>query len=631
MKDTTRQHLKAYAMIAPAMALFAVFIGLPAFLALVIGFKKIDLTAGITGSPWVGLQNFRDIFGNVLLQERIITAFKNTLLFTICFVPANLFLSVTLASLINALGDKRQALYRAAFYLPTVTSAIVFGMIWKWLYDYNNGLLNYFISLFGHDKINWTGDPDWALWSVIVASIGMGPGGNVLIYLAALGSVPTESMESARVEGANPLQAWWHVVLPSLKPVTLYLLVLNTIGSFQVFELVFILTSGGPAGSSTVIVYEIYDLAFGQGRYGAAGALALILLLIVASISFLQFYFLGGNAEETKKATWVTHVAEAISGVVSRALGTIGNGAADAWAKLRGPRRNKLEKEYRPSTFKDVLKEMPVHIILAPLALLFLFPMAWMFLSAFTPTPYLQSNPPQVSLANMTVENYQHLFKAAPTMGRWVWNSAYLSILITVVQVTLSCLTGYVFARISFPGRSVIFALLLGSILLPGQALLIPLFLVISSGIRNVLHIDLMDTHWALILPGLCSPVGIFLMRQFIQGIPKDLDEAARIDGCGEFAVWWRVILPLCRPILGAWAILTFTGVWRSFFWPFVVLGYNNLFTLEVGLQTLQQQNGQDFGMVMAGATLSAVPMIVIFFIFQKQIVRGLTFGAVKG
>ncbi|MCC7391490.1 carbohydrate ABC transporter permease, partial [Candidatus Sumerlaeota bacterium] len=101
--------------------------------------------------------------------------------------------------------------------------------------------------------------------------------------------------------------------------------------------------------------------------------------------------------------------------------------------------------------------------------------------------------------------------------------------------------------------------------------------------------------------------------------------------GCGEFAVWYRIVLPLCRPMMAAWAILTFTGAWKNFFWPFVVLGSEELFTLEVGLQTLQQQNAKDFGLVMAGATTSAIPMILIFFIFQKQIVRGLTAGAVKG
>src|SRR5690606_8840270 len=206
------------------------------------------------------------------------------------------------ATLIHAAGTRSQGFYRAAFYLPTVTSAVVFAMIWKWLYDPNFGLLNYGLSLVGVDAINWTGDPDWAIWSVIIAALGAGPGANILIYLAALGSVPEDTLESARVDGANMLQRWWHVTIPALKPVTLYLLVLNTIGSFQVFELVFVLTSGGPAGSSTVIVYEIYNLAFAQGRYGVAGALALILLVIVLIFTGLQFFIFGRDATAARKA-----------------------------------------------------------------------------------------------------------------------------------------------------------------------------------------------------------------------------------------------------------------------------------------------------------------------------------------
>lgn len=277
------------------------------------------------------------------------------------------------------------------------------------------------------------------------------------------------------------------------------------------------------------------------------------------------------------------------------------------------------------------MQEAPLHMALMPLALLFLFPMVWMFLSALTPTIYLQSNPPQISPANFSFDNYRNLVTRAPEIGFWFWNSLYLSLLIMTIQVLLSCLTGYVFARYLFPGRKLLFSTVISSLILPGQAMVIPLFIVIGTGIRNVFHVDLMNSHWALILPGLCSPVGVFLMRQYIEGLPRELEESARIDGCGDFAIWLRVVLPLCRPILGAWGILTFTAVWKNFFWPFVVLGSSQLFTLEVGLQTLQQQNVADFGLVMAGATTSAIPMIVLFFIFQKQIVAGLTFGAVKG
>jgi multiple sugar transport system permease protein len=640
MKAAAHRSLWAYGLLSPALVLFTIFIGLPMVLAVVIAFKRIDLAAGIVGSPWVGLQNFNDLFGNILLKERVLRAFRNTFLFTLCFVPLNLLASLIIATLIHSLADRRQSFYRAAFYLPTVASAIVFAMIWKWMYDPNFGLLNLALGKFGIAPIQWTGDPKWAIWAVIIAALGAGPGGNVLIYLAALGSVPADTLEAARVDGAGALQRWWHVTLPLLRPVTLYLIVLNTIGSFQVFELVFILTSGGPAGSSTVLVYEIYDLAFGQGRYGTAGALSLMMLVIVTGFAALQFRIVRTDIEESRPPTVSDRVLETIGETVGLMLGWVG----DRWERLclfakkhffsssaeRRPPTGRLPRKPR---FGGVfqLRELPSHLILFPLALLFLTPMVWMFLSAFTPRAFLLSSPPKIKIAYFNLSNYEFLLERAPLIFRWFWNSTYISLTTTVVQLLLSCLAGYVFAKMVFPGRKLLFSLLIASIMLPWQALVIPLFIVISSGIRNVLHIDLLDTHWAMILPALCSPVGIFLMRQYISGLPRDLEEAARIDGCGEFGIWWRVILPLCRPILGAWGILTFTGLWKSFFWPFVVLGSESLFTLEVGLQTLQQQNTTDYGLVMAGATVSAVPMIIIFFIFQKQIVRGLTFGAVKG
>ncbi len=628
------QALSAYAMISPALLLFAVFVALPMVLAVVIAFKRIDLAAGIGGSSWVGLQNFHDLFDNVIVAERVERAFRNTLLFTVCFVPLNLIASLVIATLVHAVKGRSKAFYRAAFYLPTVTSAIVFAMIWKWLYDANFGLLNHVLSLAGIDPVNWTGDPQWAIWAVIIAALGAGPGGNILIYLAALSSVPEDTLEASRVDGANALLRWWTVVVPALRPVTLYLIVLNTIGSFQVFELVFVLTNGGPAGSSTVLVYEIYSLAFIQGRYGVAGALSLILLGIVTVFTALQFLVFGKDTTRSGKQglleLGVGHVSDAIGSFLN-VTGDVLEAAAGKLSKFAMQFHKPRNPALGPSPLRVLTRAAPLHMLLLPLALIFLFPMIWMFLSALTPRIYLQSNPPQISPANFSLENYGHLFKSAPNIGLWFWNSTYLSLLTMAVQVLLSCLTGYVFARLVFPGKRILFAAFISSIILPGQALVIPLFIVISSGIRNVLHIDLLNTHWALILPALCSPVGVFLMRQYIEGMPRELEEAARIDGCGEFAIWWRVILPLCRPVIGAWGILTFTGVWKNFFWPFVVLGSEQLFTLEVGLQTLQQQNVADFGLIMAGATTSAIPMIIVFFLFQKQIVAGLTFGAVKG
>ena len=671
MKDQMQRRVCAWLFLAPALFLFVIFLGIPMFLAILLAFKNYMPARGFLGSPFVGLNNFLDIFGNVLMRDRVIRAFHNTLLFTVIFVPINILLSLVLASVIHSVSERSRNFYRAAFFLPTVTSAIIFAMIWRWLYDYNFGLLNYALEGLGIGKINWLGDPRFSMWAVILSAIGAGPGGNILIYLAGLSRVPQDCIEAARVDGASAIQRWWHVTLPLLRPITLYLIVLNTIGSFQVFELVFTLTSGGPAGSSTVLVYEIYNLAFVNGFYGQAGALSLILLIIVTVFAVLQFKMFRSDVEESRTPT----IFEKLLDLLSRGMEILAGGLSRA-ARLPGKfvkalrERSGKEESGSPGVRRDssagsvlyrLISRNAAHVFLLPLSLLLLVPMIWMFLSAFTPGVFLQSTPPDVRPKNFALDNYKRLAEVtmlARTSGaqspgvsntpkpladgwadfikrskivRWLGNTLYLALLITFLQTLLANLAAFPLAKIHFRGRNLIFSLFIGSIMVPYQALLIPLFIVITNGIPSVTGLHLINSHWALILPAICSPVAIFLMRQYIMTLPSSLEEAARIDGCGELGIWWRIILPLSKPILAAWSILAFTGIWKSFFWPFVVIGHEPYFPLEVGLQTIQQQHTVEYGLIMAGATISAVPMILIFLFFQKHIVKGLTLGAIKG
>ena len=243
-------------------------------------------------------------------------------------------------------------------------------MIWRWLYDYNFGLLNWALSWFGVGKINWLGDPRWSMFAVILAAIGAGPGGNILIYLAGLARVPSECIEAARVDGANAVQRWWHVTLPLLRPITLYLVVLNTIGSFQVFELVFTLTSGGPASSSTVLVYEIYSLAFANGYYGQAGALSLLLLLIVTGFAVLQFKIFRTDLEETRPPTIFDKAIDGVSNLIEWTAGGVWNliqipsellKKRRATARGTGQLRPKLRLRLLPFFTKNA-----AHVILMP-------------------------------------------------------------------------------------------------------------------------------------------------------------------------------------------------------------------------------------------------------------------------
>jgi len=331
------------------------------------------------------------------------------------------------------------------------------------------------------------------------------------------------------------------------------------------------------------------------------------------------------------------------------------------------------------------LPKISVYILLSAAALLLLVPMFWMTLGAFAPQSELQSRIPLGGMvrafnwetitspgglrswtaAYLTTENFYDpqgkgglfditaisreefqnaaihawLLKWLPVTGSdptalipggrlllWFENTFITALLVTVLSVLFSAMAGYAFAKFNFPGREVLFWLIIATIMIPGQVTIIPLFLLVTRGL------EWHNNIWAIVLPQVAAPVGIFLMRQYIRGLPSALEEAARIDGCSEPGIFSRVILPLSKPVLAVWAIFTFIGAWKAFLWPLVVTSDQNLYLLEVGLKTLQFNAGpRNVGIVMAAALLASIPMIMMFFAFQKYLTKGLTIGGVKG
>ncbi|MUK89014.1 ABC transporter permease subunit [Ornithinibacillus sp. L9] len=221
-----------------------------------------------------------------------------------------------------------------------------------------------------------------------------------------------------------------------------------------------------------------------------------------------------------------------------------------------------------------------------------------------------------------TFNGFKRLFQQN-NMGMWFFNSLYIGVVVTVGILLFDSMAGYVLAKKRFPGRNIIFWLIISTMMIPSQVTLVPMFIMVRD-------LGLMDTHWALILPDLSMVFGVFLMRQFMFSIPDELIEAAKIDGASEWKTYWSIVLPLAKPGLAALGIFTFMNVWNSFLWPIIVLNSANLYTLPVGLKTLQDANLADFKLLMSGAAIAAIPMIIVFLIFQRHFVKGLTLGGVK-
>jgi multiple sugar transport system permease protein len=284
-----RKNWAAYAFLAPKAILFLLFVVFPVVWAFIVAFQKYTV---LLDTQWVWFDNFIRITRSGIYP----IAFKNTIKYTLVTVPGNVLLALVLASAIYPLSARAQTFFRAAFYLPGVISAVVVAMVWRWLYS-QNGLFNGMLGVFGFDPIPWLTSSAWSMWSIILMALLTPPGGGIIYYLAAMGSIPKDLYEAAEIDGATGLQKWWRITLPLLKPTTFYLTILGTIGSFQVFTSVLILTNGGPGHSSRTLVSLIYDTAFRDADFGYASAQGVVLFLMIMVVAVFQYRFLRGEED----------------------------------------------------------------------------------------------------------------------------------------------------------------------------------------------------------------------------------------------------------------------------------------------------------------------------------------------
>ena len=278
-----------YLFILPKFILFTIFVLIPIIWSLFVSFQEYR----IFGTEWVGLQNFSEVF----LDDLFWIAVSNTLRYAAVVMPANVIIALLIASLINPLRSGAQTFFRASFYLPTVASSVVIAMVWRWIFQTRYGLANYFLSLIGLGPVNWLHSSAWALKSVIIMAVLTPPGVGIILYLAAMGSIPEDLYEAARIDGANRFVQWWKITLPLLKPTTLYLMIVSTIGAFQVFDQVMLMTQGGPGYATTTIVHRIYNVAFRDFQFGYAGAMSMLLFVAVITLAFIQSKLVSSDVE----------------------------------------------------------------------------------------------------------------------------------------------------------------------------------------------------------------------------------------------------------------------------------------------------------------------------------------------
>ena len=263
-----------------------------------------------------------------------------------------------------------------------------------------------------------------------------------------------------------------------------------------------------------------------------------------------------------------------------------------------------------------------IYGILVLAVIVSMLPFLYVISSSLKDSVALFSYPPEWIPTHPTLDNYRSLMTDYPFL-RWTMNSLIVASSVTLIKIVIDSMAGYAFAKMSFPGKDALFLVVLMTLMVPFAATLIPLFIIVRD-------LKLTNTYLGLILPALANPIGIFMMRQFIESLPGELENAARLDGCSEWQIFTRVILPLMRPGLVVLGVFLFMNQWTSYLWPLVIGTKQEMFTLTVGVQSLRALFSVDWGVLSAGAVLSMLPLVLVFIFLQRYFIAGSIAGALK-
>jgi ABC-type glycerol-3-phosphate transport system permease component len=285
-----------------------------------------------------------------------------------------------------------------------------------------------------------------------------------------------------------------------------------------------------------------------------------------------------------------------------------------------------VERVAKPASF--YIRRALLYLVLSVIGLILFTPFILAALGSFKTDAEIIAYPPQLLPSEWLWENWVRVWNTdlgqGGTFPRWLFNTAFLAVTVAVLQVIFSSMAAYSFARLDYPGRDAVFAFMLATMMIPGAVTLIPAYVLMSK-------LRLLNTYWSLILPGMITAGSIFMLTQFFKSIPRDLEEAAHIDGASQFQIYKDVILPLARPALLTVFILQFQGMWNAFLTPLLYLDAPRMWVLNVALSVFQQQYQAAWNLTLVGAMFNAIPVLLLFFFFSKYYIEGVAYAGVKG
>ncbi|WP_239483087.1 ABC transporter permease subunit [Paraburkholderia sp. C35] len=589
-----REAFTAWLMILPSLFGLVVFYLLPAVRAIGISMSDWNL---MSPPRDVGFDNYRAMLAD--------GEFWHALKLSACYVIFNIPMQTATGLLLAVLMDRlsRAIVIRAIVLLPFLLSNVLVALIWVWLLDPMLGWVNATLQSVGANTHTFFSSPLEALATVAAVNTWRYTGMVSLLFLAGMQRIPRSLYEAAILDGVSEWRIFFRITLPLLRPVTLFVLVTSITGAFQIFDTIAVATSGGPAGSTRVIVYYIYENAFKYHKMGYACAMSITLLVLMMLYTAAQMWLFRANESDLALFSFDADTAHNAVGGAARSLKGVGGGRLFAWCAL---------------AIMIVGALIPFWIVLR---------------TAVTPPADLYASMGSWLPSVFTLENFRRALgwvsnDAALAAGgsggnvnflRALLNSVIFSGLVVAGQVIFSSMAAYAFARLRFRGREPIFALFLVSLMLPNIILFIPNFVLVKE-------LGWLNTYAGMVAPFLLVwAFAVFYLRQTFLSIPRELEEAARLDGASYWTIFWRVVVPLSVPPIATVAILSGVNAWNEFFWPFIVANADEVQVLTVALQTFKSQAPQgapDWTGLMAATCLAIVPTLALLLFLGRYVVQ---------
>ena len=607
----------------PGILVVAVVVVPPVLSVFGMSLFRIDLLND-KGIGFVGLRNFALMFKD----HDFLASIPRTLI----FAAATTALTVPLA-LGAALGLNRvfrgQKILSIILLLPWAVAPIVTGLYWRFIFQPQFGIATGFAKIFGFSgsSIDWLGNSHRAMAVAVIATAWRSVPLLALLIGTSLRTIPSNQIKAAELDGAGSWAIFRYITFPAIRNMLLVGTVLQVILGLQVFDIIFTLTRGGPGLETTVMYYFIYNTAFGTLNFGYSAALSVVLVAFVvvfaAPLVYLRMrsrYRVAATSVDPTKDEDESTLGVALRMPASRL--EFGS-AVSTLTPAKYDDNSRVRRKVMPGWVKTGATRTGIVLLFGWLV----GPILWILIASVQPTSAITQSPPHLTLA-LTWDHFSQLLTGAGWYQS-IWTSLQVAVLTTCLTIIIASLVAYPLARLEVPGKGVLLGGLLFIQMVPGISLAIPILLMFR-------WVHLQDTVAALVIvdTAFLTPLAIWILRNIFEDVPREIESAARMDGCSRIGTLFRVIIPVAKSGVAAAAILVVVSAWNDFLFA-VVLGDRKTVTVTRRIGFLETPhslgNSYSYDLLAAGGVLAALPCIILVIIFHRRIVSGLTEGYGKG